>query len=234
MRETHILVVEDDPVSRTFLAQALASLPAHVDAAGSIAGAERFASAKRHDLWLVDAHLPDGDGGQCLQRLRAIRADVPALAVTAEAFADDLARLSASGFFEVVQKPVSVAALLAAVRRALGQAPRQTPIEPGQKLPPWDEAAALAALAGNATALATLRKLFFAELPGEQRLASDAFDRGDVDGLRAVLHRLQASCGFVGAARLRGAAQRWSEAPLDPARRQRFEWAAEDLFAAQD
>ena len=227
------LLVEDDPVSRTFLVEALRLLPAEVDAAECIAAAEQFAGITRHTLWLIDAHLPDGDGVQCLLRLRALQPDVPALSVTAEAFAEELAALSAAGFVEVIQKPVTIARLLASVRRCLGQPAIVVIAEPGPKLPEWDDAAALAALGGNVATLAMLRGLFYAELPSERQHALQAFERGDADGLRAVLHKLKASCGFVGAARLRQAVQSWSEAPLDADCRRRFDWATDDLLATQ-
>jgi CheY-like chemotaxis protein len=233
MTEPQILVVEDDPISRSFLTEALASLPARVDAVDSIARAEVSAGNCRHDLWLIDAHLPDGDGEQCLRRLRERHSDVPALSVTAEAFVEELDRLSAAGFVAVIQKPVSVASLLSSVQRALGRPTPPTLAESTLKYPDWDDAAALAALGGNAASLATLRTLFFKELPGECRQAREAFVRGDADAVRAVLHRLKASCGFVGASCLRLATQAWSEAPLDPDRRQQFDRVVDDLRATQ-
>jgi CheY-like chemotaxis protein len=230
----HLLLVEDDPVSRAFLAEALRLLPAEVTAVECIADAESLASTTRHALWLIDAHLPDGDGVQCLRRLRALQPDVPALSVTAEAFAEELTALLAAGFMEVIQKPVTIALLLASVRRSLGQPAIAVIAEPGPKLPEWDDAAALAALGGNVASLTMLRGLFFAELPGDREHAFNAFQHGDADSVRAVLHRLKASCGFVGAIRLRQAVQAWSEAPLDADSRQRFEWATNDLLATQD
>lgn len=227
-----LLLVEDDPVSRAFLGDALASLPAQVDVADCIAGAEFFASQRQHDLWLIDAHLPDGDGRQCLQRLRDLHAAIPALAVTADAFVEELDALCAAGFIEAVQKPVTVAVLLSSVRRALGEAMPPTAFESGAKLPVWDDVAALSALAGNASALAALRTLFFAELPGQGAQAAAAFESGDVVALLSVLHKLKASCGFVGAARLRRAVQDWSQLPLASERKQRFEHAIADLLAA--
>ena len=229
----HLLLVEDDPVSRAFLVEALAALPARVDAADCIAAAETLARAHRHDVWLIDAHLPDGDGGHCLQRLRVLHPDVPALSVTAEAFREGLDALCAAGFLEVIQKPVTIALLLASVRRALGQTAMIVMAESGPKLPHWDDAAALAALAGNASILATLRTLFFAELPSQCAQVEKAFGRGDANAIRAILHNLKASCGFVGAARLRHSVQVWSEAPLDAICKQRFAGAVEDILASQ-
>ena len=64
----------------------------------------------------------------------------------------------------------------------------------------WDETAALAALNGQRNHLIALRELFLAELRCARR--GRAVDQHDERQLRSQLHRLQASRGFVGAARL--------------------------------
>lgn len=69
----------------------------------------------------------------------------------------------------------------------------------------WDEAAALSALNGQQHHLNALRELFLAELPGTRDAVDSALQVSDDQALRSHLHRLQASCGFVGAARLAGA-----------------------------
>ena len=51
-----LLLVEDDPTSREFLRTALCALPAQVDCAETAAQAIDCARARRHDLWLIDAH----------------------------------------------------------------------------------------------------------------------------------------------------------------------------------
>ena len=224
-----LLVVEDDAVSRSFLVDALAALPARVDAAADIAQAVALAGRTTHCLWLVDAHLPDGDGIQCLRALRAL-ADTPALAITAGAPRDELDALCDSGFVEVLLKPVSVALLQGTVRRLIGQpGPGIREPLPG-KLPVWDQARALAAIGGNTVALAALRKLFLDELPGMQAQLGQAHAAGDAAAMRAILHKLKASCGFVGAARLARAVDALGVHPLDPGAWQWFEFAAADAI----
>ena len=57
-----VLLVEDDPVSRAFLEEAVAPVArvAARDSAGSALQAAR--ASPGFDLWLLDAHLPDADG----------------------------------------------------------------------------------------------------------------------------------------------------------------------------
>ena len=221
-----ILLVEDDPTSRAFLLAATEALPADVDSAASIA--EAIALATRHDyaLWLIDAHLPDGSGSTLLARLRARGLAVPAIAHTASHDAGEHDALRAAGFATTIAKPLPGAQWQAAIRAVLdpagatGGAPAA---DAGDALPEpasiavWNDATALAALAGNADSVSALRRLFLDELPGVRDALAQASMQRDVDGMRDHLHRLRASCGFVGAARLDAAATRLRDAPLSDA-----------------
>ena len=236
MHALRLLLVEDDATSAEFLSEALAALPAQVDAAGNIAQALASVRAAPHSLWLIDAHLPDGDGLDCLRALRALRTDTPALAITAGAPREELDALLAGGYAEVLLKPVAMARLHATVRRLLGLgAARGTQVPAGArggKLPVWERERALAAIGGNAAALAKLRSLFLAELPeqGAQMRAAQA--RGDAAAIAALVHKLRASCGFVGAARLARAVESLAGSPLDGDRLREFGFALEDTLAA--
>jgi CheY-like chemotaxis protein/HPt (histidine-containing phosphotransfer) domain-containing protein len=237
MHSSRLLLVEDDSVSAAFLAEALAALPAIVDVAGSISEALALARRTSHALWLVDAHLPDGDGLDCLRALRALHA-TPALALTAGATRAELDALCAGGFLEVLLKPVAIALLQGTVRRLLGAPSTERIAEPadaparGGKLPAWEDATALAAIGGNAGSLAKLRRMFLDELPSMQAQLSAAQAAGDAQAVHALVHKLRASCGFVGAARLRAAVELLARTPLDERSLRAFEFAAEDSRAA--
>jgi DNA-binding response OmpR family regulator len=237
MEAPTLLLVEDDATSAAFLAEALTALPALVEVAGSIAQARVLASASTHSLWLVDAHLPDGDGLDCLRALRALR-DTPALAITAGAPRGQLDALCAAGFLEVLMKPVSIALLHATVRRLLGQADgraaRHVASARDGKLPTWEQQRALAAIGGNAESLAKLRRLFLDELPGQREQLHVAHARADAGAASALLHKLRASCGFVGAARLAAAVEVLARSPLDAGALREFGFATEDTLASGD
>jgi CheY-like chemotaxis protein/HPt (histidine-containing phosphotransfer) domain-containing protein len=232
-----ILLVEDDPVSRAFLAAAVEALPAQVDAAADCAQARQLASQfPGHGLWLIDANLPDGSGIDLLVALRAAAPHTPALAHTASQLRADLDPLLAAGFLEVLVKPITPDALQGAIRRVLGGGVALAGIatDPGPgpcgKLPNWDDPAALAALKGEQAHVDALRRLFLDELPAQRHAIVAALAAGDVERAGRELHRLRASCGFVGAARL-GAALRALEAePRSGIALQRFDEAAGDLL----
>lgn len=228
-----LLLVEDDQTSRYFLAEALRGLPADVDEAMDIDQALRLVSSTRHDLWLVDAHLPDGDGASCLRSLRR-RHDTPALAITAGASREELDQLCSCGYLEVLLKPVSIALLHSTVRRLLRQTPAIAAPRDDGKLPNWNEARALAAIGGHHGSLMALRKIFLDELPGLRAQVLAAHAVGDEVLLGAVLHKLKASCGFVGAVRLLRAVKALDRSPKDAGLAREFDNATEDALADRE
>lgn len=215
-----VLLVEDDPASRAFLAAATAALPARVvEADGCRAALEAAASAPPFDLWLVDANLGDGDGAALLAQLRARYPGTPALAHTASNDPGVLDALVAAGFDAAVSKPLLAAALREALRGLLGDVRGD-----------WDDASALDALNGNPGHVQGLRELFLGELREQGETVAHALACGDHATAGAVLHRLRASCGFVGAARLGDAVRMLEEARDDAGALARFQQAVEALL----
>ncbi|MFG6414133.1 ATP-binding protein [Roseateles sp. DC23W] len=126
-----LLYAEDDPVNALLMEAVLAGLPGvTLRVATSGDAACELARADPPDLLLLDMHLPDIDGRQLLQRLRADPrlAAVPAVAVSADAMPDEISRTLAAGFAAYWTKPLDIErvpddlrALLA--RRTAGAAP---------------------------------------------------------------------------------------------------------------
>jgi DNA-binding response OmpR family regulator len=245
-----ILLVEDDAVSRTFLTIAAEGLPADVDAVDSCSTALRSAALQSaqdnpHDLWLIDANLPDGSGAGLLASLRQAFPPKPALAHTASHDPADHAALLAAGFDEVLVKPLPMIALQAAICRSLGyehardghvpdaQAGNADSTSVCATLPSWDDAAALLALKGEQSHVIALRSLFLDELAGQCNTIERAFADGDVARAMRTLHMLRASCGFVGAVRLAEAARVLEGDPRSQFALERLTSAARDLLGSQ-
>ncbi len=222
-----ILLVEDEPTSAAFLAAAAQAVPARVDVAGDMRTALSMADAQIYELWLFDATLPDGSGGELLSRLRERFPHVPAIAHTASDDSAQLGELVRLGFREVLKKPLPAAQVRAAVRRGLGLPAIVSAESSGfEALPLWDDQSAARALNGNEAHVSTLRGLFVAELPQACQRIRDASLSGDVDGVGSELHRLRASCGFVGAAKLDAIVQALQQDQSNPRLLARFDEAA--------
>ena len=104
----HILLVEDDAFNREVVKMLLEHLPLQVDVAEDGLQALECVGRKRYDLILMDVQMPRLNGLEATRRLRALPhgADVPVVALTANAFAEDRALCLAAGMNDFVAKPV--------------------------------------------------------------------------------------------------------------------------------
>ena len=92
-----------------------------LDFAAEATGAQGIARARswKPDLILVDLQLPDCDGYDVLNRLRAQpeTARTTCIALSANAMPDDIARGRAAGFADYWTKPIDFKLFLAALER---------------------------------------------------------------------------------------------------------------------
>jgi nitrogen-specific signal transduction histidine kinase/CheY-like chemotaxis protein len=119
-----VLLVEDSETVRTLVRRSLTEHGYAVLDAGS--GSEALARARGHadaiDILVTDVVMPQMDGHELAQRLRAMRPELNVLYMSG--FSDDV--LSRHGVnvreIHLVQKPFAPADLLREIRRALGDA----------------------------------------------------------------------------------------------------------------
>ncbi len=118
-----LLVVDDIANNRDIAAAFLRSAGHRVTSAASGAAAVRAAMAKRYDAILMDVRMPGMDGLEATRQIRALPAPhgaVPIIAVTAQAFPEQIEACHKAGMNHHVSKPFEVAALLSAVAAAIG------------------------------------------------------------------------------------------------------------------
>jgi two-component system cell cycle response regulator DivK len=110
MTPRRILVVEDNPLNLKLVRDVLQFAGYDVIEAQSGEEGLRAAQQDPPDLVLMDLQLPGIDGTETLRRLRegSLGRDVPVVAVTAFAMAEDRERASRAGFDGFVEKPISV------------------------------------------------------------------------------------------------------------------------------
>lgn len=187
-----VLVADDDPASRHFLADGLRALGASVGICADGEQALRLARSEAFDLLLLDCRMPGGGARDVLAALRAdgwnCRTGGMAVASSAELDEADRRALLAAGFDDVLRKPCGIADL----RRLLAQLP-------DGNAPMLDDAAALRA-SGDLATMQALRQLLRGELALlYQELGMSEHAPAQLDDR---LHRLRSSCGFCGTAAL--------------------------------
>ena len=119
---THvILVVEDNERNLKLLRDVLEYAGYDVRVARTAEDGITSAVSEPPDLVLMDLQLPGIDGMEALRQLResSRTADIPVVAVTAQAMKQDRERALDAGFNGYVEKPISVRAFPDQVRRFL-------------------------------------------------------------------------------------------------------------------
>ena len=116
-----ILVVEDNERNLKLLRDVLEYGGYDVRAARTAEDGITLAVDEPPDLVLMDLQLPGIDGVEALRRLRESprTADIPVVAVTAQAMKQDRERALRAGFDGYVEKPINVRAFPDQVRRFL-------------------------------------------------------------------------------------------------------------------
>ena len=124
-----ILIVDDDRNTRESLGRALRRDGYEVLVAEN--GKSALALAQDHalDLVLTDLKMPGLDGLDLLESLRVVRADVPAILISAFASVDTAVKAVRRGVCDVLEKPIR----LRDVRRAIKQAFEARPPRPGTR-----------------------------------------------------------------------------------------------------
>jgi two-component system response regulator MprA len=121
MSAAQILLVEDDRELLAVIRRGLEEEGFSVSGAGSGADAMEQISADAPDALVIDVGLPDADGRDLCQALRARGIQAPVLFLTArDALADRLAGFGAGGD-DYLTKPFSLAELAARLRAVLSR-----------------------------------------------------------------------------------------------------------------
>lgn len=210
-----ILLVEDNPINREIVLGFLSGSGLDIEIAEDGRQAVEKCMACAFDLILMDIKMPVMDGYEATQRIRALRPDVPIIALTANAFQDDIAKSRAAGMNAHLSKPIEAEGLLSMLQKHLTSArgtsdqtetaAQSTPTRSDGHssslagLPHLDPASALELMGGN-------KQLYCAVL--ESFLATYAdleLDLDDPDAHR-ILHTLHGLSGNLGAQRLQALA----------------------------
>jgi len=227
--DANILVVEDNAVNQEVIGQMLRLMGCRVRMASSGSQGLKALTEEAFDLVLMDIQMPGMDGIEALGWLRRgkssrfdfqVGADVPVIAVTANAIEGDRERFLGLGFDDHLPKPFRQSQLVTMLsnhlqKPGLAAMAAATPAEGAPEPEPAPAPAADGVL--DVQALAKLREL---DPGGQNRLLErvaaafeaslarlvpqlvEAQDSLDADSVRMVAHTLKSSSASIGALKL--------------------------------
>nr|VFJ59665.1 MAG: two component, sigma54 specific, transcriptional regulator, Fis family [Candidatus Kentron sp. DK] len=141
MTAAHILIVDDEPDIRNLLKEILEDEGYEVSVAENGEGARQARRARRPDLTLLDIWMPDTDGITLLKEWsEGNLLDTPVIMMSGHGTVETAVEATRLGAYDYIEKPLSMAKLFLAVRRALETAQlKQENVELRQEVVPITE-----------------------------------------------------------------------------------------------
>ena len=117
----YVLLVDDNPLMQQLIARFLGDLGYRVEVAGRADDAIAESRKAPPSLFIIDMHLPDLDGPEALQALRALPGcgTTPAIGISG-LDAEEARHMMLGQFSEFLVKPVDLDVLQATVARYVG------------------------------------------------------------------------------------------------------------------
>ncbi|HEX8970023.1 response regulator transcription factor [Oryzihumus sp.] len=126
---TFVLVVDDEPQIVRTLTINLRARDYEVESAGDGRSALQVMQERTPDVVVLDLGLPDMDGVEVLQQIRAT-SQIPVVVLSARQESDDKVEALDAGADDYVTKPFGMDEFLARVRAAVRRGPSDTPEAP--------------------------------------------------------------------------------------------------------
>ncbi|MBF0369439.1 MAG: response regulator [Magnetococcales bacterium] len=224
IRGARVLLVEDNEVNQQVATELLelAQLIVTVAENGRI-GVEKV-RAEAFDVVLMDMQMPVMDGYAATREIRQdpAFADLPIIAMTANAMAGDREKCLAAGMNDHVAKPIDPKEMYGSLAKWVKPGKREVSLElqqrlaesaaeaksdqPPLNLPGFDVKKALERMGGNTKAFRkTLGKVVEAESDAMERILQ-SLDAGDREGAVRGAHTLKGVAGNIGATALQAVA----------------------------
>ncbi|HYQ05124.1 MAG TPA: response regulator [Polyangiaceae bacterium] len=189
-----VLVAEDNAFNSQLLQQLLTSRGHAVRVAHNGREALEYARSGSFDLLLLDLHMPELDGFQVIEALRAHERRIGdgrhllTIALTARSRDEDRERCFAAGMDDFLAKPIQADALWSAIARITAEPPTARRAASASSL--LNPEVLLAACGGSPVILEAVRSGLRARLPLELEGVESALGARDALRLRETAHTL--------------------------------------------
>ena len=201
-----ILLVEDNVVNQQVAVGLLGRYGWHPDVVANGEEALQALRALPYDLVLMDVQMPIMDGLTATRAIRSgrsgvLRSDLPIIALTAHARAEDARDCLEAGMDDYLSKPIDPEALRKGVEKWLSvQVPPQAPPPaPPPAQPGFNKAALVERLGGDPAFADHVLSLFLEDAARRMAILQGHLEAGDLQGVQAQAHPLKGASANIGA-----------------------------------
>ncbi len=216
--DARILVVDDTEMNITVMQSLLKRTCVQIDCALSGKEGLELTKDKPYDVVFIDHMMPEMDGIETLERMRAdgVNRDTPAVALTANAVAGARKLYLDAGFSDYLSKPVDGERL---ERMLIDLLPDEKILPPGEvncdgsqqideKLPSWvyelpevDESEGVKNC-GSAEGYLSVLTVFCQTIPNKAEEILRLYEKKDIENYTIKVHALKSSARIIGATKL--------------------------------
>ncbi|WP_337262791.1 MULTISPECIES: hybrid sensor histidine kinase/response regulator [unclassified Serratia (in: enterobacteria)] len=189
----HILVAEDNLINQQLAINFIRKLGHTCEVVGNGKLALQKLAQEHYDVVLMDLQMPEMDGIEAVQQIRASEKQQPGkhqpiVAMTAHAMKGDREMCLSYGFDGYISKPILLENLAGEIQRVcnLSQEVPEAPI--------FDYSQALPQLSNDKTLFNELAAIFIEELPTLLASLHNAIEKQDFDAIRRSAHQLKGEC----------------------------------------
>jgi two-component system, sensor histidine kinase and response regulator len=207
-----VLVVDDNALNREVVSDFLTAVDMQVETAVNGRDALNQLEKQDYDIVLMDMHMPELDGLMATRQIRknARWANLPIIALTAQARTEDRMASLAAGMTAHLTKPIDEAVLYSTLMNALEETPAYplastatSDLMPSSSNGP-DISAALRRLGGNQDRLKRLVNGFLRDYAGASEQMQNYLQQGQLAEITALAHLIKGAASYFDAHELCG------------------------------
>ncbi len=213
--DKRILVAEDNPTSQTVALALLEYLGFKADVVGNGAAAIHALRNTHYDLVLMDCEMPEMDGYEATRRIRkretdVLNPDIPIIALTGHALADDRNKSKSVGMNDHLDKPVQLKKLSEMLSRWLTKTngKEKNPERAGglfefkvpeEELIFFSEQEMMERLMDDDDLARIIIAGFLDDVPRQIEMLKACLEKGDIAGARNQAHSIKGAAANAGA-----------------------------------
>lgn len=212
-----VLLAEDNAINQQFAEELLKSFGLTVEiAANGLEAVQKVTQQSTHkksfDAVLMDIQMPEMDGIQATQKIRAnpLYKELPIIAMTAHAMVGDKEKSLNAGMNEHITKPIDPDELYNTLKRwmqssdsDINTSPIYTQLEDTPPLPDYSDSLdvdwGLQRIGGNRALFSKLLKDFYQDHHKDLKSLEVAFDSKQIDIANRIIHTIKGVASNIGA-----------------------------------